>query len=353
MRLLKTSKLIYIKILSFTIFLQYVSVYSFEKDSIKDTIQREKKYDLLLFPIIYYAPDTKWGTGGRVGLYSTKNHSSGYINLFISQLLQYEILFANELYLDHWKNIGKMKISSFPDKYYEIGNLSPENNVKYTDFYLWMLLSSQYHLNNYYLGIEIESRIERMNEGFNETVWGENDWDCIGIGAKISYDTRDNVCYPIRGSYFDCTAKYFIPTKETIGIERITIDYRYFNNLFKSNIVGIQTWIDISSGTPFQILPSVGDAVRGYTISRYKDNNCAAIQLEDRFIIWKRLGGVVFFGSGDVFNKIYDLKKKEIKFAGGSGLRFRLNNEKVNLRVDYAINSKNEGSMYLSFGEQF
>ncbi len=335
------------------IFLPFYS-YSSENISLKDTTKINKKYDLLLFPYCYYSLDTKFGAGGRIGLYNKNNSSSTYFNIFVSQLLQYEILFANEIYINKWKHIEKMKLSQFPDECFDIGNNSNNTSFPYSDFYFWSLISTQKLLkHNVFFGFEFEARIEKVGNSFPDDLVGNSNWYCIGIGLRLDYDTRDNVFYASKGSYINFTFKYFAPFDKVITYKRVVVDYRKFIYLFKNNILGIQTWMDLSSGkTPFQLLPSVGDALRGYAVSRYKDNDCGIFQIEDRYTFWKRLGFVAFIGAGDVFN-FNDFEYKFIKIAGGCGIRFRLNDEKVNLRLDYSINRQKESAVYFSIGEQF
>jgi outer membrane protein assembly factor BamA len=105
---------------------------------------------------------------------------------------------------------------------------------------------------------------------------------------------------------------------------------------------------------PFQMLPTIGgsDMIRGFRERMYTDNTMFMIQAEYRIPIWWRLKAAVFCSVGDVFD-IYNPSINRIKVGYGAGLRFRLNDARVHLRVDVAGNSEGEVKFYITATEAF
>jgi outer membrane protein assembly complex protein YaeT len=104
-------------------------------------------------------------------------------------------------------------------------------------------------------------------------------------------------------------------------------------------------------GFPFQELGPLdtnGDPVGGNTL--------LLGNLEARYPIYKKLGGVVFFDYGNVFADEYDFKLDDIKYAIGTGLRF--NTIIGPLRVDFGYTLNPEPNIdrfqfFLSIGHAF
>lgn len=110
-----------------------------------------------------------------------------------------------------------------------------------------------------------------------------------------------------------------------------------------------------SSGVPFIEMAKVGndDILRGYARNRFRDLNYIASQAEYRFPLWRRVGGVLFAGVGDVFSKTSDLQWVLLKYTYGGGLRFAINKaERLNVRFDYGF-GRGEQSFYITLTEAF
>jgi hypothetical protein len=75
-------------------------------------------------------------------------------------------------------------------------------------------------------------------------------------------------------------------------------------------------------------------------------------QVEYRIPIWWRLKAAVFCSVGDVFD-IYNPSIVKPKVGYGVGLRCRLNDARVHLRVDVAGNNYGEWKFYITATEAF
>jgi len=94
--------------------------------------------------------------------------------------------------------------------------------------------------------------------------------------------------------------------------------------------------------------------MRGYREGRYVERNMMAGQVEYRKTFKdSRFGMVAFVGTGDVFNKIDQLKVKNLRPNFGVGLRFLLDKEEnLNIRADWGFGD-NSNNLYLNIAEAF
>lgn len=337
------------------LFIAFILLVSTQSSKAKSPNDTTKSGEILAVPFIYYAPETGWATGGRLGYYRLDDQSNIYTNLFISQKLQFEIFFGGEIFGEHWKYIPKLKFSRWVDFYYGYGNTSLESaKMQFEERFLWGYFSAQRRFGSFYLGPVAEIRVERMLDSIPMHIPGSRDWHAAGLGAAATYDTRSSIYYPDNGSFFEITLKQYLPVQDALAYFRLDADFRNFYSPLHRFIIASQIFFDYAAGeTPFQLLPSVGDIVRGYDASRFRANRAVAGQVETRFPIWKRFRGAAFFGIGDVFDGLDDIGFEQLKLAGGIGTRIRLTDNDVNLAVDFAVNRDLTPSFYIEIGEAF
>jgi hypothetical protein len=94
---------------------------------------------------------------------------------------------------------------------------------------------------------------------------------------------------------------------------------------------------------------------RGYFGGRFRDKVMSLAQVEYRFpIIW-RFGGVVFAGTGNVASSVDKFDFTNLKTGIGAGLRFSLvPEERINLRIDVGYGFATQTLYpYISFTEAF
>lgn len=93
--------------------------------------------------------------------------------------------------------------------------------------------------------------------------------------------------------------------------------------------------------------------MRGYPEGRYRDDIAVQGQLEYRFPIVWRFGGVVFGAAGQVASSIAEIDLSGLPLAGGIGLRFAVNpEENINIRIDLAFTREGPG-FYVNLREAF
>ncbi len=178
-----------------------------------------------------------------------------------------------------------------------------------------------------------------------------------GPGIRALLDGRDSNVYPTRGGYADLRLQGF-PTwlGSSDGFWYSEFDARYFYSPLSDLVVGWQAVLTVAGGdVPFSFLPHLGgsDIMRGILEGRYRDDLALANQLELRFPLFWRFGGVAFFGAGTVAPSMDRLAFDDFVGAGGLGLRFAVNPEqRLNIRFDVAHDGE-DFSFYVNFQEAF
>jgi outer membrane protein assembly factor BamA len=252
--------------------------------------------------------------------------------------------------VDRYNFIFSADVSRYPSYFYGIGpetDLSDEES--YTPFSFELTTAFRFKIvSDLYLGPRVifttTDILEVEDGGILDAgdIPGSNGTTYLGGGPHLTLDKRDNATFPLRGFMVDITLDFL--RKELGCCENYTqfaLDYRHFFQLYREHVLGVHFYTQMNSGTtPFQVLPSLGgmDLMRGYRDDRYRDNISAVAQIEYRFPVFWRLGGVVFGGIGQVAHSLSEFSFNDLKYAGGIGIRFTLTNDpKLNLRFDFAL----------------
>lgn len=195
---------------------------------------------------------------------------------------------------------------------------------------------------------EYEAFLSRLN-GQKEAYYA------LGISLLLEYDTRDFIPNPERGVYISLQGK--IRPKGTSNIGGTTYSgsfvVDYYQRLWRGAVLALDARGEVNSnGTPWSLYSSLGGShsMRGYYAGRFSDLCAVSVQAELRQRIYKRLGGVVWGGAGNVFS--YDnFAWRNTMPNYGVGLRFEFK-RRVNLRLDYGFGGK-DGQGKLIHGAVF
>jgi hypothetical protein len=344
--------------------------------SLSDTVDT-KKEGVFALPLLYYTPDTRWAAGAA-GVYYFKlaprketETETRVSNLqFLSDYTQnkqldvwgqWNIFTRNENYLFK----GETRFRNFPDRFYGIGNKTvKEQEEKYTynlfslkslflkKIYKAVFVGFDYHFEKEY-GFSY-SPDGALQSG---TITGYNGGLQSAVGLVAIFDSRDNVINAYKGSLLEVSSYFY---RQDIGS---TFNFTYLNLLYqkfwqikRKHIIALQAKGRYGFGdVPFLDMSNVGndDLLRGYPKNRYRDKNFLGTQVEYRFPLFWRFGGVAFGGAGDVFSDSKDLAFKYLKYSYGGGLRFIVNPaERLNIRLDYG-RGQNGGYFYFVVAESF
>jgi outer membrane protein assembly factor BamA len=334
----------------------------------------DRKGRWLVLPIILRSPVTKWGLGIAQSYIFPASKSDSISrasnieslalytqNKQMVLLLGCNIYTRDERYIIHWRN----SLSNFPDKFWGIGNFTPESN-KESYVYKQFLINPQVLRKisrKFYTGLFYEyQKVFEVNYTSGgrfdrEQVSGRAGSAVSGLGIILAWDSRDHAFSPGKGFFLQLTAAQFAQVfKSEYDFINYQLDLRNFYTLFKKHVIAFQVIGYLTQGNvPLRNLALLGgsDIMRGYYAGRYRDKDILASQVEYRLPIYKRLGMVGFAGGGRVSDKLKNFSLRGIRYSVGGGLRLALKpGDKLNLRVDYGVGYRSSG-LYVTVSEAF
>ncbi len=346
-----------------------------------DTAAAKPGTTLVPLPVLFYQPETKLGFGGLVSYYfwltdppavgSGERFQPSSLTAIAVYTTNKQIITAleGELWVGdgRWRMLGNLGLSKFPTKFWGIGNDTPDAAEEdYTPLSFNSLLEVQRGLGKgWYLGGIARAgyrQLREVEEGglvASGTIPGSEDGSIIGLGALLSWDTRDNTVYPRSGWYHQLRGVLydgFFGSRYDFG--SYTLDLRVYGSLFRTHVFALRGVGMASSGTPpFDLMPQLGGdrLLRGYFQGRYIDRQLLALQGEYRLPVWWRIGAVAFGALGQVADQWGDIAFDRFHPSVGGGIRFLISPEEgLHLRADYGWGfDVNSGGFYLSIGEAF
>jgi hypothetical protein len=322
---------------------------------------------LIPFPVIFYQPETGFGFGASA-IYYYRFSAGDTISppSSMAPIAIYTTLWS-EMYVDEdrWRISSGIGYSKFPNKFWGIGNDTPDSAEEdYTPRTLMMKGWPQKRIaDGWYAGFAamlLDRGFSDLKEGGlleSGSVPGSEDGQAIGVGGSLIRDGRDNTIYPRRGGYHQLLVDLFGKVWfGDYGYGRYTLDLRGYFPIARTHVVALQALgIATSGGPPFDQYPELGGdrLLRGYFQGRYRDRDLLAFQGEYRLPVFWRFGAAGFVGVGQVAPRISDFGFDRFWVAGGAGLRFLLaEKEGLNIRADFAFGEGSSG-FYLSLGEAF
>ncbi len=358
-------------IILFVLCLCAIGTINAQTDTIKKNPNRLK---IIGLPIVLYSPDTKLGGGvGGLLTFNFKSDSIGArrssvtVGAVYTQLNQLLLYFPFQLFPHnqaYWLS-GEISYYRYIYNYFGIGNnVSLDYLEKYEAAYPRIRISAVKKIKpNLYVGLRYafdDFKFTRVDSGGileKRQLTGSTGGRVSGIGGQLNFDTRDALFFPHNGSVVEA---YLYGEGQVTGsdfsYQRLSVDASSYFSVGKNSVLAINGAAVLSFGdVPFHQMPVIGGTkrLRGYYEGKYRDNNLLVLQSELRFPIYKRFGGVVFGGLGEVTNKLSRLSFENAHYNFGGGLRFTLDKaQHINIRADYGIGYKSSG-FYLTIGEAF
>jgi len=343
-------------------------IYRYFKES--NEPKEEKKFDFSIIGGPHFSNDTKLGLGiVASGLYrvdrNDKSISPSNISLYgdITTTGFYLLGIKGNTIFPHEKYRIDVNLYffSFPSKYWGIGYENGRKNDDYTN----------------YDRKEVQVKIDALRKiapktfigltGMFRHVNGKNFDDIqfldgekhnistFGGGIILSYDSRDFIPNPYKGSYAQIEQKFFPKfLGNSYSFRRTEFTFRQYNKLWKGAILAYDLEGIFNYGNPpWSMMALLGGSyqMRGYYEGQYRDNNMITSQLELRQKIYNRHGIVFWGGAGNVFPKFRKFNWSHTLPSYGFGYRWEFKN-RVNVRLDYGI-GKDQSSFYFSINEAF
>jgi outer membrane protein assembly factor BamA len=176
------------------------------------------------------------------------------------------------------------------------------------------------------------------------------------VFTNLRYDTRDSFINPSRGLVVQWEAEFALKTKfSNVKFSRISAMFHYYSVLFYPKTVmilrlGIQNLF--GEDLPVQVLLPVGGnkTLRGYPQDRFLGKASAVFNAELRFPIFWRIGGVVGFDAGKVWNSLREINFTRWATNPTIGLRLYMKHFLARFDIGFGRNST---GMYFNFGHIF
>lgn len=178
----------------------------------------------------------------------------------------------------------------------------------------------------------------------------ELDADVSGLGLTLSYDTRNSLFSPTRGTKGSLS---WVQNDELIGsdydygaVDAEVCQYVPLDDAFTLGLRGQGGYA--SEDAPFFDLPSV--RLRGIPVGRYVDDIAVTLESELRWDIAKRWTVVGFGGVGWTSDDLAELTDDQGLWAGGTGFRY-LVARKYDMRLGLDVaRGPEEWACYVTLG---
>lgn len=333
----------------------------------KIEVDTADRYDILVYPIIFYLPETKFGFGGASvitfrlpGEAADSRPSSmnaGMAYTLNKQLLMY---FPYKLYKDHnrWLLKGEIGYYVYLYNHFGIGNDSRlEDEETYDVDYPRLHMALSRRFGSLYVGATTRYdnyKIRGVSEGglLRTDPWARQDGgQLFTVGPILTFDTKDYEFHPSRGFLIELSfIKSFDGFLSDASYTQLRLNAAHYLKIYRETILATNVYYgQVNGDAPFSELFFVGNdkRARGYANRRFKANSLFVMQSELRFPIWKRLEGVAFIASSVLADQPSQLYENDARLSGGGGVRFVINKQdRVRLRLDYAFSEEGSNSYF-------
>lgn len=176
-----------------------------------------------------------------------------------------------------------------------------------------------------------------------------------GLLPSVSYDTRDNVFTPVKGSYLELSGGWFGPN---LGgddeFQRLKLLGLHYRPLSSDWFLGLR--LDGTASfqePPFYLRPYI--SLRGVPAMRYQGDEVAQVEAELRWQLWNRFSVLGFAGVGKAWSQAesrFEGKGDDSEHvpAGGFGFRYEIARKYgIHVGMDFAF-SEDEEAFYIQVG---
>lgn len=325
-----------------------------------------------LIPSLFYLPETSLGVAVAGGVHGTISGAArpsslhaavlGTVRAQASVDVTSHLVLAAPVILD-----GNARVSRYPDRFFGIGPETPASAAEdFTARYVEVLLAPRFVSRGERLGFgprfhfraEAAPQVQPGGALAAGTIPGSHGYVATGLGLGALWDDRNDLYEPSHGRYAEA---WYIEYPGDVGrghgeFGRGALDYRQFFALPPGEVLAVNAYLEGARGsTPFELLPKLGGDrfLRGFRAGRYRANLMYVLQAEYRFPLVWRFGGAAFAGIGGVASSIAGVFHAPIRPAGGGGLRFRLTEDRVQIRLDVAWGESAVPAFYVIVFEAF
>ncbi len=330
----------------------------------------------LAYPTLGYSPETSFELGIASSLlfhakndYQQNRLSEVTAFGFITLRSQYGLWLENAIYThrDRWLLLGKMRFQRFPLFYYGIGPEAPELNPVVVDGNYTLIRQRVLRQVKGYWFAGLQGDVQHLgrvdfggNQPSRPRPEGADGSTNIGIGPSFVYDSRPNMLNTRTGWFAELSWLHYTQVLGSeFAFDAFSVDFRRYHQLNAQSVLAWQlSGNAVQGNAPFNMLSLLGNEMlmRGYYTGRFRDRHYYAAQAEYRWLPFpfsKRLGGAAFFSAGAVSPSIEMLTTRQVRLAGGAGLRYLIFPKKdIFVRLDAGF-TREGVSFYIFTGEAF
>lgn len=350
-------------------------------DRANDDRTFEKKIDFSIIGGPSYSSTTKLGLGlMAVGLYRTDRTDSltppSNVSIFAAGSITgfYSVGVRGNTIFRHDRNRlnYKLQFYSEPSEFWGVGYQAGAHNK--SDGYLEKKSSidvrwSHRFARHFYAGamasfsyvtgsdFDDDKRHYLLDPSFpQETRFMKTRYVNTGIGLLAEYDSRDIQTNAYRGVYLSLDGAIYPKAMNTCGytLWRVEFTAATYHKVWTDAVVAVELRGEFNSThTPWPFMARMGGDIRmrGYYEGRYTDLDMVVAQVELRQRIWRRIGGVVWAGAGNVFPEFSKYRWSQTLPNYGIGFRWEFK-KRVNVRFDYGFGRKTSG-LVMQINEAF
>lgn len=327
---------------------------------------KDKAFDVSFIGGPHYSNEKKFGIGLlAAGVYSTHRHDSltppsnisVYADVSTSGFYSVGIRGTTRFKRDLLRVNYQAYFQSMPDKFWGIGYGNAVNDDNETAY---KRLMSECKIDallrvapGLYLGPLMELTYIKGTVKDDERLflWQGEDMRTFSyaVGAKVSYDTRDNLTAPHRGVNISLVQRYYGRwMKNDYPFSSTELTAAFYTPVWRDCTLALQYHTLLTYGdTPWGMLASMGGSytMRGYFEGRYRDKGEMDFTAELRQRVYRRIGVVAWGGVGAVFPRLSCMSMRQLLPNYGVGFRWEFK-KNVNVRFDVGFGKGQKGFVF-------
>lgn len=323
-----------------------------------------KKFDFSIIGGPQYSSTTSLGIGlVAAGVYRMDQHDtitqpsvmSVYGNVSITGFYLLGVRGTNIFPGDKYRLLYNLYFFSFPSNFWGWGyhdGANKDNKSTYLRLQNQVKLDFLFRLShNLYLGPMVSfDYVSGRNFSKPELLHGQEKTTLTtGVGASISYDTRDLITNAYKGIYLKFEQGIypsFMGNKYAFYMTDVIVDW--YKKIWKGGVIAVDFHSKFNYGdVPWTMMSRLGGVarMRGYYEGQYRDNNITELQVELRQHIWRRNGIAVWAGAANVYKDFKTFNFKQTLPNYGIGYRWEFK-KRVNVRLDLGFGKGSTGFMF-------
>lgn len=329
-----------------------------------DSVEKNLKITAVAIPL--KNPEFGWHLqGGAIGTYSTKpsdstlRKSNTYLFLLVSQNKQYSLSTGSQILTPDEKFfIGNWTYFSYmPNLFYEFEKANKQDEyegitsiVSHFDADVLYNIYSKWYAGGRFI-LEKESSIESVSLGKYQSgsFAGKNGYVVAGAGARLRYDSRDDLLWPSSGYYMDFYALPFFSSE--VNFSQYLIDMRrYFPDVvLKESVLALKVVADLVDNRKayYRFWPSVSGRAFHDNMLRYQ--RILNLAVDYQFKLW----GAFYLSAFYEPSFAQPLKNMFFFDSYGGGVRLSLSKkERLFFSFEYAA-SKYSSNPHITFSSEF